>query len=276
MKSNLSNEKFSFCWRVKIFQVVRKKVGKSKSKQSLNKKANNGKQIKVKSAWASHCLPQKTTLWYTHRVPEGRTTKNVGFEWTTNKLRCFRGNLAQLWNEVMLKSGKKYRPAVKNGHSKKKKLKAGKVSSCLFVPGLQRKFPPALGFLIWFSSKIEMVNYVDVYYYKLLQHFCSILRPSHLPSLIPTIPNAQHKERQLDKTFVFFLSLQQQIGLKTQIVIASRSLWSIRPAIIQIKILYCVSTFEGTWKVQFGKILLNLFPKFLSSHCLVASQPLAS
>ena len=78
-------------------------------------------------------------------------------------------------------------------------------------------------------------------------------------------PNAQHKERQLDKTFVFFLSLQQQIGLKTQIVIASRSLWSIRPAIIQIKILYCVSTFEGTWKVQFGKILLNLFPKFLAS-----------
>ena len=153
------------------------------------------------------------------------------------------------------------------------KLKAGKVSSCLFVPGLQQN---ALGFLIWFSSKIEMVNYVDVYYYKLLQHFCSILRPSHLPSLIPTIPNAQHKERQLDKTFVFFLSLQQQIGLKTQIVIASRSLWSIRPAIIQIKILYCVSTFEGTWKVQFGKILLNLFPKFLSSHCLVASQPLAS
>ena len=188
----------------------------------------------------------------------------------------FRGNLAQLWNEVMLKSEKKYRPAVKNGHSKKKKLKAGKVSSCLFVPWLQQKFPPALGFLIWFSSKIEMVNYVDVYYYKLLQHFCSILRPSHLPSLIPTIPNAQHKERQLDKTFVFFLSLQQQIGLKTQIVIASRSLWSIRPAIIQIKILYCVSTFEGTWKVQFGKILLNLFPKFLSSHCLVASQPLAS
>ena len=85
-----------------------------------------------------------------------------------------------------------------------RRRKNWKVLSCLFVPWLQQKFPPALGFLIWFSSKIEMVNYVDVYYYKLLQHFCSILRPSHLPSLIPTIPNAQHKERQLDKTFVFF------------------------------------------------------------------------
>ena len=159
---------------------------------------------------------------------------------------------------------------------RRKNWRLVKFRVAFFVPWLQQKFPPALGFLIWFSSKIEMVNYVDVYYYKLLQHFCSILRPSHLPSLIPTIPNAQHKERQLDKTFVFFLSLQQQIGLKTQIVIASRSLWSIRPAIIQIKILYCVSTFEGTWKVQFGKFLLNLFPKFLSSHCLVASQPLAS
>ena len=54
MKSNLYNEKFSFgtvfVQESNIFQVVRKKVGKSKSKQSLSKKANNGKQIKVKSA----------------------------------------------------------------------------------------------------------------------------------------------------------------------------------------------------------------------------------
>ena len=40
-----------FILKINSFQDVRRKVQKSKSKQSLSKKANNGKQIKVKSAW---------------------------------------------------------------------------------------------------------------------------------------------------------------------------------------------------------------------------------
>ena len=39
-----------FILKITSFQDVRRKVQKSKSKQSLSKKANNGKQIKVKSA----------------------------------------------------------------------------------------------------------------------------------------------------------------------------------------------------------------------------------
>ena len=44
----LNRRKFIF--KITSFQDVRRKVQKSKSKQSLSKKANNGKQIKVKSA----------------------------------------------------------------------------------------------------------------------------------------------------------------------------------------------------------------------------------
>ena len=150
MKSNLYNEKFSFgtvfVEESNIFQVVRKKVGKSKSKQSLSKKANNGKQIKVKSAWASHCLPKRTALWYIHTGSRKEGQRKMwGLNGQQTNSGVFRGNLAQLWNEVMLKSGNKYRPAVKNGHSKKKKLKAGKVSSCLFCSMIATKIPSCSG-----------------------------------------------------------------------------------------------------------------------------------
>ena len=185
----------------------------------------------------------------------------------------FRGNLAQLWNEVMLKSGNKYRPAVKNGHSKKKKLK---FRVAFLFHDCNKNSLLLWDFLSGFLAKLKWwttLTYIITNCYNI----SALSLDLHIyPVWFQPFPMLNIKKDSWTKHLFFFLSLQQQIGLKKQIVIASRSLWSIRPAIIQIKILYCVSTFEGTWKVQFGKILLNLFPKFLSSHCLVASQPLAS
>ena len=90
MKSNLYNEKFSFgtvfVQESNIFQVVRKKVGKSKSKQSLSKKANNGKQIKVKSAWAeSFPLPPRENCSLIYTQGPGRKDNEKCGVWMDNK-----------------------------------------------------------------------------------------------------------------------------------------------------------------------------------------------
>ena len=95
------------------FQDVRRKVQKSKSKQSLSKKANNGKQIKVKSAW-DNCWSVDTQkknppldLWTTLGPGRRNNRKPVRF----NKVKFCRGHLAQWCEKVMLK----IEPAVNNG-----------------------------------------------------------------------------------------------------------------------------------------------------------------
>ena len=142
MKSNLYNEKFSFgtvfVQESNIFQVVRKKVGKSKSKQSLSKKANNGKQIKVKSAW--DLFISSTSLIYTQgpgrRNNEKLHTDNMGFEWRLTN--CFGATLLNCEN-VMLNRGKAgiadhlwKMDGVGRYSEKSSNLEAGKVSNlCL-------------------------------------------------------------------------------------------------------------------------------------------------
>ena len=196
---------------------MRRKVQKSKSKQSLSKKANNGKQIKVKSAWEL-LICNFLLIFDIHtgsRMKEQRKTPQgyYGVWMKTNKL--FWGPPCSIVKKVMLKRGRYGRPAVKNRRSRslleeKFKTWAGKVSSLCLCSIIATKSSSVLLlpwicvlycngvqliFLIWFSSKIETVKYVDVYYYKLLH--CSITAlslDSHLPSFIPTIPNAQLKK----------------------------------------------------------------------------------